>query len=418
METPADKSKPKRKRQRKQAADKTVKRRKTEEGEDSKHRAVGRASVKRKYTKKKKQGKPAAGRETTYKPRNLNKEERIKVQTNINREEVILYVYKAVPECLVPDLFPQRLILWEAIQGTIELKKILLTAIEKFLLLLEGNSKGKDKYANLYISWLDYICTFTCRQKQTLASLASLSLLKVNEQISFDTQKTVIAAILHAVQDGIQKQIANKIEHLSTEGDSAVASVELPADDTALYRLSGWALKCCVENCEKDYEKKKMPHTQEQLKLLLALKLPNEQKTSLPRGVQYLDRGGLTFIHSSLLSWLQKVEASIKVYLNQDGFAKYGENIFEVTKKTVLKDATLELQFTKAVKELHAPCHEKTVQEVHVMLLTKYYNARSNEFLRNITKLTCIKRNKGVDVNVGLRDKLKCYAADKHTSDK
>ena len=75
-----------------------------------------------------------------------------------------------------------------------------------------------------------------------MASLASLALLKGNGEISFDTQKTVIAAILHAVQDGIQKQIANKIEHLSTEGDSTVASIGLPADDTALYWLSGWAL--------------------------------------------------------------------------------------------------------------------------------------------------------------------------------
>ena len=65
-----------------------------------------------------------------------------------------------------------------------------------------------------------------------------------------------------------------------------------------------------------------MPHTEEQLQLLLALKTPNEQKTYFPRGVQYLDRGGLTFIHSSLLSWLQKVEASVKVYLNQDGLVK------------------------------------------------------------------------------------------------
>ena len=79
-------------------------------------------------TPRRKKEKPAG--ETITKPRNLNKEERIKVQTYINREEVILYVYKAVPECLVPDLFPQRLILWQAIQGTLELKKILLAAID------------------------------------------------------------------------------------------------------------------------------------------------------------------------------------------------------------------------------------------------------------------------------------------------
>ena len=109
METPADKPTTTRKRQRKQTAGKTVKKKERAEGEHSKHQTVGRGSVKRKYTKKKKKEKLAG---ETAKSRNLNKEERIKVQTNSNREEVILYVYKAVPECLVPDLFPQRLILW------------------------------------------------------------------------------------------------------------------------------------------------------------------------------------------------------------------------------------------------------------------------------------------------------------------
>ena len=47
------------------------------------------------------------------------------------------------------------------------------------------------------------------------------------------------------------------------------------------------------------------------------------------------------------------------------------------------------------------------------MLLSKNYNARSNEFLHSISKLACIKQKKAVDVNIGLRDKLKCYAAEK-----
>ena len=104
------------------------------------------------------------------------------------------------------------------------------------------------------------------------------------------------------------------------------------------------------------------------------------------------------------------------MYLSQDGFGRYGGNIFEVTKETILKDATLAVQFTDSVKEFHVSCSESTIKEIHAKLLTKYYNARCNEFLRNVTKLNCIKSNKAVDVNVSLRDKLKCYAVDKHAS--
>ena len=414
--------KPTKTRKRKQSADQKGKRRKIAEKESSKQAAVGKVSSckTKKTTKKKKKAprKTAKAKEGNSQTRNLNEEERKKVQEKIDREEVVLYVHKTVSEGILPDLFPERLILWEKLQYSIELKKFLHSAIDKYRLLLIDNGKGKDKYANLYIAWLDYICSFTCPQKQTLASIANLAILKGNADVSFNTQRTVTAALLHAVQDGLQIQIARKIEHLSKEGDSSITvPVELPADDIALYRLSGWALKSCIDNCKKESEKRKAPcaHAQEQLQLLQALKLANDEKTTLPVGVQYLDRGGMTFCKPNLLPWLQKVEASVKVYLNQDGYARYGEHIFEVTKETILKDATLTLVFTDSVKELHVSCSESTIKEVHTKLLIKYYNARSNEFLRNVTKLTCIKSNKAVDVNVGLRDKLKCYAVDKHT---
>ena len=36
-------------------------------------------------------------------------------------------------------------------------------------------------------------------------------------------------------------------------------------------------------------------------------------------------------MHSSLLPWLHAVEASMKVFLKQDGYKKYGRNIFSVS---------------------------------------------------------------------------------------
>ena len=82
-----------------------------------------------------------------------------------------------------------------------------------------------------------------------------------------------------------------------------------------------------------------------------------------------------------------------------------------------MKDCTLLEHFNEMVKhnvgQLKSPAD--TVQQVHTMLLSKIYNARSNEFLRGVNKLQCIKSNKAVDVNIGLRDQLKCYAAEKRT---
>ena len=83
----------------------------------------------------------------------------------------------------------------------------------------------------------------------------------------------------------------------------------------------------------------------------------------------------------------------------------------------MVKDSTLLPKFSDAVQELHSASPMEIVQQVHAMLLTKFYNAKSNEFLQGITKLSCIKNNKAVDVNIGLRDKLKCYAAEKQSDE-
>ena len=83
----------------------------------------------------------------------------------------------------------------------------------------------------------------------------------------------------------------------------------------------------------------------------------------------------------------------------------------------MVKDCTLLTSFMEAVQQLHPTLHTGTgtVEQVHEMLLLKIYNARSNEFLQGISKLSCIKNNKAVDVNIGLRDQLKYYAAGKQT---
>ena len=79
-------------------------------------------------------------------------------------------------------------------------------------------------------------------------------------------QQTVIACILHGVQEGIQLQMAATI----------------------------------TETVEQEPSMSELP-------------------------------GGLTFMQPELLPWLYAVEGSMKMYLNQDGYKKYGKDIFSVS---------------------------------------------------------------------------------------
>lgn len=50
---------------------------------------------------------------------------------------------------------------------------------------------------------------------------------------------------------------------------------------------------------------------------------------------------------------------------------------------------------------------ESSVESVCTLLTSKVYNARCNEFLRMVSKLSCIESGKRIDGSVSLRDELK-----------
>ena len=82
---------------------------------------------------------------------------------------------------------------------------------------------------------------------------------------------------MHTVQDIIQSQMAKNIEALNAGSDQR--ELHPPSDETALYRISGWALKSCIDNANKHIN----PSKEKQLDLLLQLKRPTADKESLPR---------------------------------------------------------------------------------------------------------------------------------------
>ncbi len=80
-----------------------------------------------------------------------------------------------------------------------------------------------------------------------------------------------------------------------------------------------------------------------------------------------------------------------------------------------MSDAVLLQTFTGAVQEICPVVTTEVVITVHGVILTKIYNARCNEFLHAIGQLDCLRKNKAVDVNIGLRDKLKSFASEKQS---
>ena len=264
--------------------------------------------------------------------RQLKAQERQAVVNAIDKPRLITYVYDNVKASLVPSLFPERVKVWESLQDTDELNCFIHSAADDYVRFYDQHSKGKEKYANLYLTWLKYISSFTCKSQQSLATLCRLTLLfsKYGGACKQQTKRTMIASILHAVQEGMQSQMASVIATFET--DPVSSQPPSGNDDTALYRISGWALKSTIDNVTKlTKDDTTNKGTKDQLDLLLSLKRHKDDKEFLPPGARYLDRGGLTFTHSSLLPWLYAVEASIHAYLNQEGYKKYGKDIFSVS---------------------------------------------------------------------------------------
>ena len=116
--------------------------------------------------------------------------------------------------------------------------------------------------------------------------------------------------------------MAAKIEQLEV----APCVSELHADDTALYRISGWALKSCIDNVKKTI---KYRHTCPTTRLFVVTKTQFYQGFPTT-GSSILGSWGLTFVQPHLLPWLNAVEASMKLHLCQSGYTKYGKDIFQV----------------------------------------------------------------------------------------
>ncbi len=260
------------------------------------------------------------------KPKMLNISERQYLKTSVQNEVVLVGVLKSVPAQLIGHLFPEREVFWKSLLPE-KIGVLVQSAVTKLLTLCDECGSGSSKSTRLYLNWLDYERSLVCKTKKT----EGMVVVGLDHDASEDTKRTVITLIMNTVFQYVSQQMANEIEKLSTPAPSASQEVS-PSDETALHRICGWALKSVTDNLMKQSKEQSGAGDKlsDYLKLLEALKLPKQHNKHLPQAVQYLDRGGLTFMKFSLMPWMLAIEERMVQYLNPTVYQRYGQKLYEV----------------------------------------------------------------------------------------
>ena len=159
-----------------------------------------------------------------------------------------------------------------------------------------------------------------------------------NSGVDKRIQQSMLAIILNAVYLGMNQQMTATVESISVALHDSTATDESfkPSDEVAMHRICGWALKSASDHLRTQaLQYKHVIAYSKQLELVNDLKLPTVDKHLLPKPVQYLDRGGLTFLKPILWPWMMAIEERMIEHLNEKCYRVYGSKVFEVIQPSI-----------------------------------------------------------------------------------
>jgi len=242
-------------------------------------------------------------------------------------------------------VYPERKALWDTIKGSKALHDFISLGKAKFVQLYHSCGKGADKYSRFYYAWMQYMASYTNDKPSAEKELVWVNLIaSYSLDVSEDTRRVMICDILQSLQNCLTAKIAKELECTSTNDTDGTANHDSDeygssdysstSDDTALYRIGGWAL-LSAKRFRMNYIKQKkgnVDELMEEIQLLNELHLSKEAKkdAELPIGLATLDRGGLTIPKKELLPYLRETEARILEFLNDFNYKRYGNRLFEV----------------------------------------------------------------------------------------
>ncbi len=190
-----------------------------------------------------------------------------------------------------------------------------------------------------------------------------------------------------------------------------------PDDDTSLYRLFGFSIFVSIRFRKRAvFGRLRKHHTSAKKALyrvqLDALKtLVESDKTVLPACIKYQDRGKMLFPCRNMIRFGRNSSSAIKSHLNPGSYGRLGRSIAKVVKRSVLSNQDLLQEFKMLLAynwKRDAP--EDIAEMLCHKLLSRVINTMLNSFFQCQEILDRIDKNKGVDAQVSLRDKLKVYA--------
>lgn len=192
-------------------------------------------------------------------------------------------------------------------------------------------------------------------------------------------------------------------------------------DDGSLYRLFGFSLFVAMQHKKRSIygrlRRRYLPCTRTRYghELQLLKKLVATDKSDLPAVIKAQDRGKMTFPHQALLPFMRKCSIAIKSQLNRKQYMLHGRKVILLTKQQILSDQELLSSFNTLITFHSGVIDTSVVAGVFRDLVRCVINTMANSFLSSQDMLERISRNKGVDAEMTLRDKLKAYATDTNT---
>ena len=217
---------------------------------------------------------------------------------SLDQDAVCAVVETTVSAGLHFVCYPEKKAFWESIRGTAALRSFIAAASHEFVQLYETCGRGANKYARFFRSWLEYMLTHTRDQPSASSKELWGNLAKCYSQtVSNDIKRVILCEILHSLQHHLQRTLIIELED-RCEDNSTKTELAVGSNDTALYRIGGWALLSAAKFRQKHIRQNtgNIKDLREELHILKALQLPNELKAHVPVGLKYLVLVALTGI--------------------------------------------------------------------------------------------------------------------------
>ena len=326
--------------------------------------------------------------------------------------------------------FPDRKKLWKDVSISEAMPDFVEQLILGYIDLYKTHQKGKDKYTHFLVAWHELLSQYTVEgnnlEDETWCALVSDSY----GNFSAEDRSAIVTSIAKAVYDiltekasQIQGQSEDKVHDDSVYPQSRES---IPDDDASIVRVSGFALHSAIEYRRKALlPKNKTKHSSvashnfaQELDVLTRLKA--EDKSFVPRVIDFQDRGHMTIMHQAMLSFGRGLFTTVRASLNYSSYQEYGSEVFKRTRKHVLDSSELFQTFKACLENVSHTSAQGPVSEMDDALLNKVYNTLvtkmlhtiNNDFLKNVSLLGNIATGKGTNAKLLLRDKLKAAAAD------